>query len=99
MPMRPRSPAESTVRLMAEPAWRVPPWMTRTGPVRIVKDLDLDMQGRHVILVEDIVDTGMTLRYILGHLERWQPASLEVCALFDKRTRRLADVPIRYVGF
>lgn len=71
----------------------------RTGPVRIVKDLDLDIQGRHVILVEDIVDTGMTLRYILGHLERWQPASLEVCALFDKRTRRLADVPIRYVGF
>lgn len=69
------------------------------GPVRIVKDLDLDIQGRHVLLVEDIVDTGMTLRYLLGHLERWQPASLEVCALFDKRTRRLADVPIRYVGF
>jgi hypoxanthine phosphoribosyltransferase len=69
------------------------------GPVRIVKDLDHDIQGRDVILVEDIVDTGMTLRYILGHLERWQPASLEVCALFDKRTRRLADVPIRYVGF
>jgi hypoxanthine phosphoribosyltransferase len=69
------------------------------GAVRIVKDLDLDIAGRHVILVEDIVDTGMTLRYILGHLERWQPASLEVCALFDKRTRRLADVPIRYVGF
>lgn len=71
----------------------------RDGPVRIVKDLDVDIQGRHVMLVEDIVDTGMTLRYILGHLERWQPASLEVCALFDKRTRRLADVPIRYVGF
>jgi hypoxanthine phosphoribosyltransferase len=69
------------------------------GAVRIVKDLDLDIAGRHVILIEDIVDTGMTLRYILGHLERWQPASLEVCALFDKRTRRLADVPIRYVGF
>jgi hypoxanthine phosphoribosyltransferase len=69
------------------------------GAVRIVKDLDIDIAGRHVILVEDIVDTGMTLRYILGHLERWQPASLEVCALFDKRTRRLADVPIRYVGF
>ena len=67
--------------------------------VRIVKDLDIDIAGRHVILVEDIVDTGMTLRYILGHLERWQPASLEVCTLFDKRTRRLADVPIRYVGF
>jgi hypoxanthine phosphoribosyltransferase len=71
----------------------------KSGLVRIVKDLDGDLQGRHVLLVEDIVDTGMTLRYILGHLERWQPASLEVCALFDKRTRRLADVPIRYVGF
>ena len=46
----------------------------RAGPVRIVKDLDLDIQGRHVLLVEDIVDTGMTLRYLLGHLERWQPA-------------------------
>jgi hypoxanthine phosphoribosyltransferase len=69
------------------------------GAVRIVKDLDADIQGRDVVLVEDIVDTGMTLRYILGHLERWQPASLEVCALFDKRARRLADVPIKYVGF
>jgi hypoxanthine phosphoribosyltransferase len=69
------------------------------GAVRIVKDLDVDIQGRQVVLVEDIVDTGMTLRYILGHLERWQPAGLEVCALFDKRTRRLADVPIKYVGF
>jgi hypoxanthine phosphoribosyltransferase len=69
------------------------------GAVRIVKDLDVDIRGREVVLVEDIVDTGMTLRYILGHLERWQPAGLEVCALFDKRTRRLADVPIRYVGF
>jgi hypoxanthine phosphoribosyltransferase len=71
----------------------------KSGLVRIVKDLDHDIQGRHVLLVEDIVDTGMTLRYILGHLERWQPASLQVCALFDKRARRLADVPIRYVGF
>ena len=71
----------------------------REGPVRIIKDLDVDIRGRQVLLVEDIVDTGMTLRYILGHLERWQPAGLEVCALFDKRTRRLADVPIRYVGF
>ena len=68
------------------------------GAVRIVKDLDLDIYGRHVVLVEDIVDTGMTLRYILGHLERRQPASLEVCTLLDKRARRLAPVEIRYVG-
>jgi len=69
------------------------------GAVRIVKDLGLDIQDRHVLLVEDIVDTGMTLRYILGHLERRGPASLEVCTLLDKRARRLAPVPIRYVGF
>ena len=70
-----------------------------SGEVKLVKDLDQGFDGRDLLVVEDIVDTGMTLRYILGHLERWQPASLEVCALFDKRTRRLADVPIRYVGF
>jgi hypoxanthine phosphoribosyltransferase len=68
------------------------------GAVRIVKDLDVEIHGRHVVLVEDIVDTGMTLRYILGHLERQQPASLEVCTLLDKRARRLAPVEIRYVG-
>jgi len=87
------------IRLPVEIEFMAVSALGKAGPVRIVKDLDLDIQGRHVILVEDIVDTGMTLRYILGHLERWQPASLEVCALFDKRTRRLADVPIRYVGF
>ncbi|MCC6179098.1 MAG: hypoxanthine phosphoribosyltransferase [Chloroflexi bacterium] len=69
------------------------------GAVRIVKDLDLDIQNRHVVLVEDIVDTGMTLRYILGHLAARGPASLEVCTLLDKRARRLVGVPIRYVGF
>ena len=69
------------------------------GAVRIVKDLDLDIHGRDVVLVEDIVDTGLTLRYILGHLAARAPASLEVCTLLDKRPRRLVDVPIRYVGF
>lgn len=69
------------------------------GAVKIVKDLDLDVQGRDVVLVEDIVDTGMTLRYVLGHLAGRAPASLAVCTLLDKRARRLADVPIAYVGF
>jgi hypoxanthine phosphoribosyltransferase len=69
------------------------------GAVRIVKDLDLDIHGRHVVLVEDIVDTGMTLRYILNHLAARDPASLEVCTLLDKRARRLIDVPIRYTAF
>lgn len=67
--------------------------------VRITKDLDLDLAGRHVLMVEDIVDTGMTLNYLLQYLSSKGPASLEVCALLDKRARRIADTPIKYVGF
>ncbi len=67
--------------------------------VRIVKDLEEDVRGRHVLLVEDIVDTGMTLNRVLDHLEEKGPASLRVCALLDKRARRLIDVPLHYVGF
>jgi len=67
--------------------------------VRIVKDLDEDIGGRHVLLVEDVVDTGMTLKKVIEHLEAKGPASLRVCALLDKRARRLVDVPLHYVGF
>jgi hypoxanthine phosphoribosyltransferase len=67
--------------------------------VRIVKDLDEPLVGRHVIVVEDIVDTGMTLNTLLEGLRLRRPASLTVCALLDKRVRRLVDVPINYVGF
>ena len=70
-----------------------------TGRVRIVKDLDVDICGRDVVLVEDIIDTGLTLTYILGELSRRQPRSLEVCALLDKRIRRIVPTPVRYVGF
>ncbi|MDT7943772.1 MAG: hypoxanthine phosphoribosyltransferase [Dehalococcoidia bacterium] len=69
------------------------------GAVRILKDLDEDVRGRHVLLVEDIVDTGITLRKVLDHLEAKGPASLRVCALLDKRARRLVDIPLHYVGF
>ena len=69
------------------------------GRIRIIKDLERDITGRHVVLVEDIVDTGLSLSYLLGHLAQHEPASLEVCALLDKRPRRLVDSPIRYVGF
>jgi len=67
--------------------------------VHITKDLDVTPKGRHVVLVEDIVDTGMTLSFILAHLEARHPASLAVCTLLDKKVRRLTDVPLAYVGF
>ena len=69
------------------------------GSVRILKDLDEPLAGRDVIVVEDIVDTGMTLNALLQELLVRRPASLRVCSLLDKRARRLVDVPIDYVGF
>jgi len=69
------------------------------GAVTILKDLDLDIAGQHVLLVEDIVDTGMTLNRILERLWSHRPASLKVCALLDKRARRLVDVTLDYIGF
>lgn len=70
-----------------------------SGVVRIVKDLDDDILGQDVILVEDIVDTGLTLSYLLGTLREREPASLEVCALLDKSARRITPIDIRYRGF
>jgi bifunctional protein TilS/HprT len=67
--------------------------------VRITRDVDSSIAGAHVLMVEDIVDTGMTLNYLLGHLSAHNPASLHVCTLLDKRARRLLDVPLDYVGF
>ena len=69
------------------------------GYVRMVKDLDIPLGNRHVIFVEDVIDTGMTLHYILQNLNMRQPASLEVCVLFNKPTHRLIDIPIKYKGF
>ena len=69
------------------------------GVVRILKDLDQDIGGEDVIVVEDIIDTGLTLSYLLATLRSRHPASLEVCALLDKSVRRIAPVEIRYRGF
>ena len=69
-----------------------------TGRVRIVKDLDADICGRDVVLVEDIVDTGLTLTYLLGELRSRNPRTLEVCALLDKRVRRIVPTPVRFSG-
>jgi hypoxanthine phosphoribosyltransferase len=70
-----------------------------SGVVRILKDLDTSIEGRHVLIVEDIVDSGLTLQYLLRSLKARDPASLEVCALLTKPERRKAEVPIRYTGF
>jgi hypoxanthine phosphoribosyltransferase len=73
---------------------------TRTsGVVRIVKDLDVDLAGRHVLVVEDIVDSGLTLSYLQRYLLARQPASLEVCALLVKNGQQRTDVDLAYVGF
>ncbi len=69
------------------------------GLVRVVKDLDRPVTGRHVIFVEDVIDTGLTLNYLMNNLRARQPASLEVCVLFDRNMRRLIDLPLRYKGF
>jgi hypoxanthine phosphoribosyltransferase len=69
------------------------------GVVRMVKDLEIPINDRHVLFIEDVVDTGLTLNYILQNLRARQPASLEVCILFNKTDHRLIDIPIRYKGF
>jgi hypoxanthine phosphoribosyltransferase len=70
-----------------------------SGVVRILKDLDINIEGRHVLVVEDIIDSGLTLSYLLRNLESREPASLEICALLTKPDRREVDVPVRYIGF
>jgi hypoxanthine phosphoribosyltransferase len=70
-----------------------------SGVVRILKDLDANIEGRNVVIVEDIVDSGLTLSYLVRNLEARGPASLEVCALLTKPSRRIADIECRYVGF
>jgi hypoxanthine phosphoribosyltransferase len=70
-----------------------------SGVVRILKDLDINIEGRHVLVVEDIIDSGLTLSYLMRNLESRSPASLEVCALMTKPARREIDVAVRWVGF
>lgn len=70
-----------------------------SGIVRILKDLDASIDGRHVLIVEDIIDTGRTLNYILANLQTRHPASLRVCTLLNKPSRREIQIPLAYVGF
>ncbi|NOZ29151.1 MAG: hypoxanthine phosphoribosyltransferase [Chloroflexi bacterium] len=69
------------------------------GLVRLVKDLETPIAGRHVLFVEDVIDTGLTLNYLLRNLRARNPASLEVCVLFNKPEHRLIDIPLKYKGF
>jgi hypoxanthine phosphoribosyltransferase len=70
-----------------------------SGVVRIVKDLDHDITGRHVLVVEDIVDTGLTLGYLVRILQARTPLSLQICTLLDRSVRRIVDLPITFRGF
>ena len=70
-----------------------------SGLVRILKDLSSSISGRDVLIVEDIIDTGLTLNYLLRYLRGKNPASLRICALLDKPARRLVEIPIDYTGF
>jgi hypoxanthine phosphoribosyltransferase len=70
-----------------------------TGRVRIIKDLELDVSGRDVVIVEDIVDTGLTLAYLLGELRRRNVRSVAACTLLDRAVRRIVPTPVEFVGF
>ena len=72
---------------------------TSSGVVRILKDLEEDITDRHVLIVEDIIDTGLTLSYLMRSLHARKPASLEICALLSKPSRRRAELHVRYLGF
>ena len=69
------------------------------GGVRITKDLDEDIEGKDVLIVEDIIDTGLTLNYLVRYLRGKNPRSLKICTLLDKPARRLVDIPVDYIGF
>lgn len=70
-----------------------------SGVVRILKDLDEEVEGKHLLIVEDIIDTGLTLKYLLENLRSRKPASLRICTLLNKPSRRKAEVPVDYNGF
>ena len=91
-----RLPIDTDVDFMSISKYSADP---DSGVVRIVKDLEQPLQGRHVVVVEDIVDTGLSLSYLLRNLRTRDPASLRVCTLVDKRVLRIAELHVDYVGF
>lgn len=89
-------PFDMRLDFMAISRYSRPP---QAREVRILKDLQEEISGQHVLLIEDIVDTGMTLHYLVNNLLTRDPASLAICSLLDRPDLRLVDLPIRYVGF
>lgn len=69
-----------------------------SGEVKLIKGLEINLEDRHVLVVEDIIDSGLTIAYLVDHLEKMRPKSVRVCAFIDKRGRREVDIPIHYVG-
>ncbi|MBU5486263.1 hypoxanthine phosphoribosyltransferase [Clostridium sp. MSJ-11] len=72
---------------------------TTSGVVRILKDLDFEIEGKHILIVEDIIDTGTTLRYLVDYLKGRQPASIEIASLLNKPERRMVEINAKYMGF
>jgi hypoxanthine phosphoribosyltransferase len=70
-----------------------------TGIVRINKDLDINIEGRHVLMIEDIINTGLTMGYLVQNMEARKPASIKVCTLLDNSQKRLMNIPLEYIGF
>jgi len=70
-----------------------------TGIVRINKDLDINIEGRHILMIEDIINTGLTMGYLVQNMEARKPASIKVCTLLDNSSKRLMNIPLEYIGF
>jgi len=70
-----------------------------SGEIRVTKDVEISLEGRDVLVIEDIVDTGLSLKFLLDHLRAHSPSSLKVCALVDKKSRREVEVQVDYTGF
>lgn len=69
-----------------------------TGKIHITKDIEIDLKNADVLIIEDIIDTGLSLAYLVDHIKKFEPKSVKICTLFDKRERRKADINIDYVG-
>lgn len=91
------TPIRSQIDLMAVSSYGA--GTESTGRIVLKKDVSLDLRGRHVVILEDIIDSGLTLKYTVEHLKEMEPASLKICTLLDKPARRTVEVSADYIGF